>query len=91
MQWRVWLTSEPRGAMREDFRSAQITQAVYSVIASFGSSKPPKLGECLLKFTPPDQTSVTIRNVQAAMRIFGGKYKDEAAKLLRDAGKIEKT
>ena len=73
LQWQEWLTTEPRHFRRLDYLAAQITQAVYTVLTSFGGGKEIKFEDCLLKFenkqTDPDKA--TVKNVMMIGRMFG--------------------
>jgi len=65
--WRYYL-QEPRGDERDDYRTASIVQSIYGIAAGFGSGKPPKLSECLLKFDSVDNSEEKKRlNIAKAM------------------------
>jgi len=91
MEWQVWLNLEPRGELRADYRSAQITHAVYTILQSFsGSSKRINLEDNLLKFiaekSVEDQNK---HNAVAMISAFGQQFTGEMDKLAKDIAKMD--
>jgi hypothetical protein len=90
MEWQVWLALEPRGQLRADYRSAQITHAVYTILQSFSkSSQKISLQDNLLKFTQVEDISTNIeeqnkKNAMAMMSVFGNSFTGEMSKLAKD-------
>ena len=79
---------EPRGERRADYRSAQITHAIYTILQSFSGGKAQlSLEDNLLKFQPPrkvdEKTSVS--NALVMLQAFGrGKFSGNMNKLEED-------
>ena len=89
MEWQVWLSLEPRGELRADYRSAQITHAVYTILQSFSkSTQKISLEDNLLKFSEVNAVQNTEeqnkKNALAMMSIFGREHTDEMSKLAKD-------
>jgi hypothetical protein len=86
MEWQVWLNLEPRGELRADYRSAQITHAVYTILQSFSKSTTRiSLEDNLLKFTAEKTIEEQGKqNALAMMSLFGGEYTSEMDKLAKD-------
>lgn len=79
---------EPRGDRRTDYLAAQITQAIYTIMASFGGGKTTvKLEDCILKFNSGDDDYTqeeadrrTLASIAAVSALFGKSSRDFVAK-----------
>ena len=93
MAWRYWLAIEPRGDRRSDYRAAQVSQAVYSVITSFGGKKAPTLKQNLLSFERPknDTQEQALRNAAVVLAAFGISHGGSLGKLKEDMRLIAQT
>lgn len=93
--WREYLR-EPRGELREDYRAAQITQAVYTFMSSFGKdSKPINLEQCMLNFEESEPVSSTGQTAEKAMQTvaaiasaFGKGVKPFTQKMMEKLGAV---
>ena len=71
--WRYYL-SEPRGDLRNDYQTASVVQAIYSIAQSFsgGKHKAIKLTDCILDFTPKETPKTEVDNFTTIAKIFPG-------------------
>jgi len=78
--WRVYLQSQPRGELREDWRTAQICKGIYDIGASFSkSSRNVPLDKFLLKFSSPEKNVLS-----GILGIFGKCVPPEKLKEMRN-------
>lgn len=92
LEWRTYLSLEPRGQLRSDYHAAQICYAIYTIMSSFSGGKNKiKLKDCLLDFEQKekDLDKVTLKNVMIMAQAFG-RNKAGIPNLIKKIQDIEK-